>query len=43
MIGDGTLRISAVLVELGPTKRDHEDILMEAAKISARLKVQLAG
>jgi hypothetical protein len=38
------VRISAVLVELGPTKREHEDILMEAARMSARLKkAQLAG
>ena len=37
-----TAKISAVLVELKPTKRQHEDILIEAARISGRLKRELA-
>ena len=36
-------RISAVLVELKPTKRQHEDILIEAGRISGRLKSALTG
>jgi hypothetical protein len=31
-----------VLVELKPTKHQHEDILIEAGKISGRLKRELA-
>ena len=33
-----TATVSAVLVELKPTKRQHEDILIEAGRMSARLK-----
>ena len=38
-----TTQVSAVLVELKPTKRQHEDILIEAARMSGRLKRELAG
>jgi hypothetical protein len=38
-----TAMVSAVLVELKPTKRQHEDILIEAGRISGRLKRELAG
>lgn len=34
--------MSAVLVELKPTAREHEDILLEAGKIGDRLKRELA-
>ena len=37
-----TATVSAVLVEL-PNKRQHEDILLEAGRISGRLKRELAG
>ena len=37
-----TAKVSAVLVELKPTKRKHEDILIEAAQMSGRLKRELA-
>jgi hypothetical protein len=36
-------KVSAVLVELKPTKRQHEDILIEAGRMSGRLKRELAG
>ena len=38
-----TGKVNAVLVELKPTKRQHEDILIEASRISGRLKRELAG
>ena len=38
-----TAKVSAVPVELKPTKRQHEDILIEAARISARLKRELSN
>ena len=37
-----TTKVSAVLVELKPTAREHEDILLEAGKIGDRLKRELA-
>ena len=40
---DWTARVSAVLVELKPTKRAHEDILIKAARMSGRLKRELTG
>jgi hypothetical protein len=40
---DWTTKVSAVLVELKPTKRQHEDILIAAARMSGRLKRKLAG
>jgi hypothetical protein len=40
---DWTGRVSAVLVELKPTKRQHEDILIEAGRMSRRLKREVAG
>jgi hypothetical protein len=38
-----TLKVSTALAELKPTKREHEDILIEAARMSGRLKRELAG
>jgi hypothetical protein len=38
-----TAKVSAVLVELKPSKRQHEDILNEAGRISGRLKRELTG
>jgi len=38
-----TATVSAVLVELKPTKRQHEDILIEAGRMSRRLKREVAG
>ena len=38
-----TTQVSALLVELKPTKREHEDILIEASRISGRLKQELTG
>jgi hypothetical protein len=38
---DWTATVSAALVELKPTKRQHEDILIEASRISGRLKREL--
>ena len=38
---DWTATVSAVLVELKPTKRQHEDILIEAGRMSGRLKREL--
>ena len=38
-----TAKVSAVLVEMKPTKRQHEGILIEAGRISGRLKRELAG
>jgi len=40
---DWAATVSAVLVELKPTKRQHEDILIEASRISGRLKRELTG
>jgi hypothetical protein len=37
-----TTQVSAVLVELKPTKRQHEDILIEAGRMTGRLKHELA-
>ena len=38
-----TTKVSAVLIELKPTAREHEDILIEATRISSRLKQELLG
>ena len=38
-----TAKVSAALVALKPTKRQHEGILIEASRISGRLKRELAG
>ncbi len=40
---DWTATASAVLVEIKPTKRQHEDILIEAGRMSGRLKRELTG
>jgi hypothetical protein len=36
-----TTKVSAVPVELKPTAREHADILLEAGRISGRLKQEL--
>jgi len=37
-----TAKVSAVLVQLKPSARQHEDILIDAGRISGRLKRELA-
>jgi hypothetical protein len=38
-----TTKVSAVLIELKPSARQHEDILTEAGRISGRLKPRAGG
>jgi hypothetical protein len=36
-------RVDAVLAQLKPTAREHEDIVIEATKLSVQLKLDLWG
>lgn len=36
-------RVDAVLADLKPTAREHEDIVIEAVKVSVRLKLEISA